>query len=153
MRKQSILTKSNISLLAVLLIMLWSIPLSSGQYKSSSIGMGSEEKMHTTGVLDGKIFTGKMGVKGKEASSDNDVSFNDGKFHSKVCDKYNFGEGVYKVTWEGDSKHFEAVTLSPTDGKMMWKGTIASNVINATAVWYNKDGELKQLWFKGELKK
>jgi hypothetical protein len=110
-----------------------------------------------TGVLDGKTFTGRTGEKGKEAKGDDELRFENGKLFSVGCAKWGFGEGVYNARVEGDRIHFEAVTLSPKHGQIVWEGTVIDDTIDATYIWTKKrwwwkDAYLEK-WLKGTVKK
>lgn len=109
-----------------------------------------------TGVLDGKTFLGQTGKKGKEASEADEIRFQNGKFYSVGCVEWGFGESDYTARVEGDSIHFESVTSSPEHGKIVWKGTVQRDKVNATYVWtkerwYWKDAH-QEKWFNGTLK-
>jgi hypothetical protein len=58
-----------------------------------------------------------------------------------------------------DGKTFEAVTTSPTKGKMTWKGTVTGGKIDVSYVWvdashwYKPNPKPQEKWAKGELKK
>jgi len=110
-----------------------------------------------TGALDGKTFTGRTGEKGKEANGEDELRFENGKLFSVGCAKWEFGEGVYNARVEGDKIHFEAVTLSPKHGQIVWKGTVIDDTIDATYIWTKKrwwwkDAYLEK-WLKGTVKK
>ena len=88
-----------------------------------------------TAVLDGKVFVGDAGLKGKAADEKGDViTFNDGKFHSSSCDQYGYNKGAYKATASGDAVQFEAETQSEKDGRLVWKGTVRGSEIEGTFV-------------------
>jgi hypothetical protein len=111
------------------------------------------------GLLDGKTFVVETGEKGKAATDKDTITFRDGNFHSMDCDKYGFGDGTYKSTMGGDIVRFEAVTTSPTKGKMTWKGTVKADKIEVDYVWvdsshwYKPNPKPLEKWGKGELKK
>lgn len=111
----------------------------------------------TTGLLDGKTFVGPTGEKGKQAKGDDELRFENGKLFSVGCAKWGFGEGVYNARVEGDRIHFEAVTLSPKHGQIVWEGTVIDDTIDATYIWTKKrwwwkDAYLEK-WLKGTVKK
>ena len=88
-----------------------------------------------SGVLDGKKFVGLTGEKGKKVHHEDVLSFNDGKFTSSSCFKYGFQSGLYTATIEGDSIHFQAETISPTHGKLLWQGTLKGDTLDVTYTW------------------
>ena len=111
------------------------------------------------GALDGKTFVVETGEKGKSGGGKDTLIFKDGNFHSTGCDQYGFGDGAYTSSVKGDSIQFEAVTTSPTKGKMTWKGTITGDKIEVAYVWvdashwYKPNPKPLEKWAKGELKK
>jgi hypothetical protein len=111
------------------------------------------------GPLDGKIFVVETGEKGKSGGDKDTLTFKDGNFHSTGCDQYGFGDGAYTSTVNGDAIQFEAVTTSPTKGKMTWKGTVQGDKIEVGYVWvdashwYKPNPKPLEKWAKGEMKK
>jgi hypothetical protein len=111
------------------------------------------------GPLDGKTFVVETGEKGKGGGDKDTLIFKDGTFRSTGCDRYGFGEGAYTSTVNGDSIQFEAITTSPTKGKMTWKGTVQGDKIEVGYVWvdashwYKPNPKPLEKWAKGELKK
>jgi len=111
------------------------------------------------GSLDGKTFVVETGEKGKSGGEKDTLTFRDGNFHSAGCDQYGFGDGAYTSTVDGDPIRFEAVTTSPTKGKMTWKGTVQGDKIEVGYVWvdashwYKPNPKPLEKWAKGELKK
>lgn len=109
-----------------------------------------------TGVLDGKTFLGQTGQNGKKASGEDELRFQDGKLYSVGCAEWGFDAGSYTTRGDGDNIYFEAETSSPKHGKILWKGTVQGDKINATYVWtkkrwYWKDAH-QEKWFEGSLK-
>ena len=111
------------------------------------------------GPLDGKTFVVETGEKGKSGGDKDTLTFKDGNFRSAGCDQYGFGDGAYTSTVNGESIQFEAVTTSPTKGKMTWKGTVTGDMIEVAYVWvdashwYKPNPKPLEKWAKGELKK
>jgi hypothetical protein len=112
-----------------------------------------------TGLLDGKVFVADAGEKGKPADEKNDViTFQDGTFHSSVCDQWGYGKGQYKAVAEGDMINFETETLSPKDGRLVWKGTVKGDTIEGLfthyrkPTWWRKNPVPIEHWLKGKLK-
>jgi len=107
-------------------------------------------------VLDGKTFMGQTGKMGKDAGEEDEIQFQDGKFYSVGCEKWGFGKAEYQTEVDGDIVRFEATTLSPKHGKIVWKGTVQGDQLQATYLWtkerwYWKDAH-QEKWFKGNLK-
>ena len=112
-----------------------------------------------TAILDGRAFVADAGPKGKPADEKDDViTFADGQFHSRLCDKYGYGKGTYKATKVGDVIEWETETMSEKDGRNVWKGTIRGSEIEGTLVHHPKGWLLnpnpspEEMWFKGKAK-
>ena len=108
-----------------------------------------------SGVLDGRKFVGPTGEKGKKVDHEDVLSFSDGMFTSSACFQYGFESGPYTATVQGDSIHFQAVTVSPTHGKMEWKGTLKGGTLNFDYTWTKERwlwNTYREYWFKGSLK-
>ena len=113
-----------------------------------------------TPALDGKVFIADAGEKGKAADEKGDViTFSGGKFHSSLCDQWGYGKGDYKTTVLGDALVFEVETVSPKDGRLVWKGTVRGDQIEGTFIHYRKGGFFNanpapiEHWLKGAIKK
>jgi len=107
-------------------------------------------------ILDGKKFIGPTGEKGKKVHHEDVLSFRDGKFTSSMCFEYGFTGGPYTARVEGDLIHFQAETISPTHGKMEWKGTLQGDTLDVTYSWTKERWfwtTFREYWFKGTLKK
>ena len=120
-----------------------------------SVAKRVEVVLAASGVLDGKKFVGPTGEKGKKVHHEDVLSFSDGTFTSSECFQYGFKGGPYTATIEGDSIHFQAVTVSPTHGKMEWKGTLKDGTLDVTYTWTKERWlwtTFRESWFKGTLK-
>ena len=109
-----------------------------------------------SGVLDGKKFVGPTGEKGKKVDHEDVLSFSDGKFTSSECFQYGFKGGPYTTAVEGDTIHFEAETISPTHGKMVWQGTLKGDILDVTYNWTKERWfwtTFREYWFRGTLQK
>lgn len=92
-------------------------------------------------LLDGQQFRAgivRVDSDGKKRPLEDQLMFADGKFSSAVCKKYNFVTAPYWTRVEGDRVHFLAELKSPTDGTMVWKGSIRGNVLEGTMRWTKK---------------
>ena len=108
-------------------------------------------------LLDGKMFTGFNGEKGQELDPNEaeEIVFDNGRFVSTTCNKYNFSDVAYSASKIGDSIHFQAVTLSPTHGKITWQGVVHGDQADVTFVWTKERwywNTHREYWFKGFLK-
>ena len=131
-----------LSLAACLLVLFWSWCANAG-----------------SGVLDGKVFVGDAGEKGKPADERGDViTFADGTFHSSVCDQWGYNKGVYRTTREGDAITFETETQSKKDGRLVWNGTLKGDQLEGVFThyrkprWYRPHPAPVEHWFKAKLK-
>ena len=111
----------------------------------------------TSHLLDGKTFTGFNGEKGQQLDPNEaeEIVFENGRFISTTCNKYNFSDVAYSASQAGDSIHFQAVTLSPTHGKIAWQGTVHGDQAEVTFVWTKERwywNTHREYWFKGSLK-
>jgi hypothetical protein len=108
-------------------------------------------------LLDGKTFIAKTGMMGEEAVHEDILVFRSGKFYSEACSPWGFDGGDYTTRIEGDTVYFEAITLSPKHGKMVWKGQVRGDAIDGTYIWTKERWYWKNArqdkWFKGSLKK
>ena len=124
--------------------------LSAVPYGGALAGEGSH-------LLDGKSFVGKNGEKGRplDPNEDEEIVFHDGFFTSVSCEPYNFESGEYFARVVGNTIYFEAVTQSPTHGKIAWQGKVNGNEAEMTFVWTKERWYWdihKEYWFKGALK-
>lgn len=112
-----------------------------------------------TTLLDGKVFVGAVGEKGKPLVDKDVISFADGKFHSSVCDQYGFDRGPYQARAVADAIEFEVETTSNDDGRLAWRGTVKGDVLEGTFVhyrpsrWYRPNPAPLEHWFRAALKK
>jgi hypothetical protein len=107
-------------------------------------------------LLDGKKFVGPTGEKGKKVHHEDVLKFSDGKFTSSECFQYGFKGGPYTTAIEGDTIHFQALTISPTHGKMAWRGTLQGDTLNVTYSWTKERWfwtTYREYWFRGTLQK
>jgi hypothetical protein len=105
------------------------------------------------GPLDGKTFAGDMTEKGKTKGDPDTFVFRDGKFRSTACDSYGFTETAYSAAVSDVSTTFEAMSTSPKEGTMKWKGTVRGDSLEGTAVWTKKGQADSAYTFKGTLEK
>ena len=109
-------------------------------------------------LLDGKSFVGKNGEVGQKLAEyeDEEILFQDGLFTSASCEPYNFGSSPYNTKVVGDKIHFDAVTESPSHGKISWQGIIDGEDVDVTFVWTKERwywDTRREYWFRGKLKK
>jgi len=91
-------------------------------------------------ALDGRVF-GAYIVREDAAEGQqlgDKLAFGDGMFSSALCRQYNFSDAPYWVRIEGEQIHFLVELNSPTDGTMLWKGTIRGDSLEGTMRWTKK---------------
>ena len=111
----------------------------------------------TDGILDGMVFIGHVGPKGKEANGEDEVVFQNGRFLSASCSKYGFGSAPYTAYKDGETIIFTTVTQSLKHGQIDWKGRITGDEIEASyrwtkERWYWFDAN-EEHWLRAQLKK
>jgi len=114
---------------------LWpGLPVSAGESESAPAAT-------YTAPLDGRTFSARIVRSGDTGNLGDEMVFNNGMFSSAVCRTFNFAEAPYWVRLEGDQVHFLAELTSPTDGRMLWKGTIRGDTLEGTMRW------TKERWY------
>ena len=118
-------------------------PLVQGSWAQTADGGSTTNNQSTPlagDLLDGLHF--KAGivktVDGEGNALEDTLTFSGGKFSSAVCERYNFTAAPYWIRTDGQSVHFLAELDSPTDGKMVWTGTIVDNRLKGTMRWTKK---------------
>ena len=107
-------------------------------------------------ILEGKSFSGELGLLGKPASATDLLLFNDGMFISKGCEaRCGYTAAEYQIRAEGDN--FEVISETPclkSDATIIWQGTVKGDEIEGSFTWVNKRWYWtfeKEFWFKGKL--
>ena len=93
-----------------------------------------------TDQLDGRRFEGVFLPRGKTSGDADTLLFQGGRFHSKACDRYGYADAPYRAVAAGDAIAFEAETDSPKYGKLIWRGVVRGDYLNATATM-QRDGK------------
>ena len=93
-------------------------------------------------LLDGLQFSAGI-IRSSEADSGNaplgdTLVFKDGEFSSAICERCNFSSALYWIRQDGEQLHFLAELSSPTDGKMVWQGTVRDGKLEGTMRWTRK---------------
>lgn len=101
---------------------------------SAMLIMSAAPAVATSGSLDGRRFDGVFLERGKTSGDADTLTFRDGRFRSSACDKYGYSDAAYKATSQGDATLFEAETESARYGKLIWKGTIRGDKLDATVM-------------------
>lgn len=84
-------------------------------------------------ALDGRRFQGIFIERGKTSGDADTLSFVGGRFRSSACDRYGYSGATYRTTPQGEAIAFEAETESPKYGKLIWKGVVRGDKLDATA--------------------
>lgn len=85
------------------------------------------------GSLDGRRFDGVFLERGKTSGDADTLTFQGGRFRSSACDRYGYSDAAYKQVATADGIAFEAETESPKYGKLLWKGVVRGDKLDATA--------------------
>lgn len=85
------------------------------------------------------------------------LTFRDGSFQSDLCARRGYDKGKYTTVTKGSSTWFEAKTISPLEGALLWTGVIEGNTINGSYLytkkgWFLFGDTTKKKHFKGSLK-
>ena len=101
--------------------------------------MGRSAAAQSAG-LDGRRFEGVFLERGKTRGDADTLLFQGGRFRSTACDQYGYSDAPYRVMQSGDATTFEAETVSPRYGKLVWRGVIRGDYLHATAMMV-RDGK------------
>ena len=88
--------------------------------------------LNRAAALDGRTFEGVVLEAGKTSGDADTLIFAKGMFRSTACDRYEYGDGPYKTSVAGDAIAFEAETISPKYGKLLWKGVVRGHKLDGT---------------------
>ena len=83
-------------------------------------------------TLDGNVYTTIL-----NGESDR-LTFKDGLFHSNLYAGRGHDKGEYTTVAEGNKIWFEATTVSPHEGELIWNGVIEGNAINGSYLYTEK---------------
>ena len=76
--------------------------------------------------------------------------FDHGDFESEECVKnWGYEKAPVEIKNEGISWSFNAVTTSPRDGRIEWRGTVKGEKIKGSASWTRLDGLKMSVHFVG----
>lgn len=118
----SIFTIARMCIPPVALFMLWAVPVVCAQ----------------EGLLDDKVFLGRSKENHISTVKEEKLTFMNGALHSMAYARKGFTKGVYTAVVKQDGIHFEAVTLSPEQGTIDWRGIVSGNSIVVTYQWKKK---------------
>lgn len=93
------------------------------------------------GLLDDKAFIGRYKEKHISTVNEEKLTFMNGGLHSMVYARKGFTKGGYKAVAKHDGIHFEAVSVSPEQGTIDWRGIVNGDSIVVNYQW-KKEGRL-----------
>lgn len=97
-------------------------------------------------LLDGRNFTGVVLECGKTEGDADTITFRGGRFRSSACDRYEYGDGPYTATVSGDAVSFEAKTVSPKYGELLWRGVVRGARLDGTLTMVRDGKTLGEKW-------
>ncbi len=110
----------------------------------------AEDGPEGSGMLDGKTFTGELGVKGEDAAKTDTLIFSNGTFVSTGNIKHGFQAVPYRAHEIDRVITFTAKPKNAADETFSWIGSITDGTIEATAV-HQTITKKTEYWFKGTL--
>ena len=99
-----------------------------------------------THLLDGRRFDGVVLECGKTAGDADTLTFQDGRFRSSACDRYDYGDGAYTATVSAGEVAFESETESPKYGKLLWRGVVRGRRMDATLTMVRDGVPVGEKW-------
>jgi hypothetical protein len=108
--------------------------LLTGAVMGVGVGGASLRAWAQSAALDGRRFEGVFLERGKTRGDSDTITFDAGRFRSSACDKYGYSDAPYKTSPQGEAVAFEAETASPRYGKLVWKGFVRGDKLDATAM-------------------
>lgn len=89
------------------------------------------------GPLDGKMFTGELGLSGKPKDIKDSFVFANGTFISKECEfRCKYPASPYFARTRGSVTEFVSESRCPyKDAKIVWRGTIQDGIIKGVSTW------------------
>jgi hypothetical protein len=113
---------------------LWLLAISIGI--SGSLAAMSDDTGLASLPLDGSRF--RAGIVREGQPVQDVIVFKDGIFSSEMCRRYNFDDAPYWTRTRGDTVQFRAELNNPTDGRMVWEGSVADGLLQGTVHWTRK---------------
>jgi hypothetical protein len=97
-------------------------------------------------TLDGRKFAGVVLECGKTEGDADTLIFDDGRFRSTACDKYDYGDGAYTAKAGNGEVSFQAQTESPKYGKLVWQGVVRGKRLDASFTMVRDGKTLGEKW-------
>jgi hypothetical protein len=132
------------------------MPTTTSDINSDSMELATYLQDSGTGPLDGKTFSGLIGLSGKPKDIKDSFVFENGKFVSTECERNcKFPAHPYFVRVNGTKIEFMSEAQCPyKNSKIVWRGTVEGNKIKGESTWVSKRWYWtmeKTLVFEGEL--
>ena len=103
-------------------------------------------------AVDGKTFTGTLVKQGEAQGDPDDFVFKDGQFISTACAGFGFKPASYNITQDGARMQFSAENKTDAGVRMLWKGTIEGDHLQATAQWMRPEEPIVEFRANASLK-
>jgi|GEM_PF-1563847 len=128
-----------LSIAGVLVFLVMAVP---GYGQQESNGEASRAAVTPAMPLEGLRFSAGI-VRAADDGSGSEplpdvLIFKDGQFSSEVCKRYNFPSAPYWIRRNGNQVLFRAELTSPTDGTMVWNGSVVNGKLEGTMRWTRK---------------
>lgn len=92
--------------------------------------------------LDGAVFEGVLREVDRSSGGDDDrLVFEGGFFTSRACEDYGFFRTEYALEHGPEGVRFHATAISPSHGRMEWRGVVQGDLLKAHVVW------TKERWY------
>ncbi len=103
--------------------------------------------------LDGRRFEGVFLERGKTSGDADTIIFSNGRFRTTPCDRHGYSDAPYTVTQLADGLAFEPETHSPRYGRLVWKGIVRGDKLDATATMVREGKPPVENWVVAGAKK
>ena len=97
-------------------------------------------------TLDGRKFAGVVLECGKTEGDADTLIFDEGRFRSTACDKYDYGDGAYTAKAANGEVSFKVQTESPKYGRLVWEGVVRGKRLDATFTMVRDGKTLGEKW-------
>ena len=103
--------------------------------RATPAGLIETDREAFSALLDAKTFVVAYGPAGKPSLGEDVLTFADGLFTSRGCERYGFEAAPYWLRLDGEIVHFRAEMHSPEAGIIAFTGHVAGDTLDATSVW------------------
>jgi len=118
--------------------------ISAVNFKAPSIASAQNED-HS---FDGQSYVVQIGKIKESTGTNENLEFENGKFHSTLMEEKGFGSAEYSSDNEDGAIRFSSVTKNKEGDTMYWNGQIKGKSIEGTVTLRPKDGKGLTFWFK-----